>query len=73
MSLKFGKQTVIVLLCYAMTGDDNDIKTVESFLLLVPKAFPDEPLYAVTLYCVGRYLARHDNTYAVRLPVIGAN
>ena len=56
-----------------MTGDDNDIKTVESFLLLVPKAFPDEPLYAVTLYCVGRYLARHDNTYAVRLPVIGAN
>lgn len=73
MSLKFGKQTIIVLLCNAVTRNDNDVKAIEPFLLLMPKAFPHEALDAVPLHGVSRYLARHDNADAIRLPFVGAD
>lgn len=73
MSLKFGKQTVIVLLCNAVTRNDNDVKTIEPFFLLVPKAFPHEPLDTISLHGVSRYLARHNNTNAIRLPLVDAD
>ena len=56
-----------------MTRNNNDVKAIEPFLLLMPKTFPHKPFDAVPLHGMSRDLARHDDAYTIRLPLVSAD